>query len=200
MTMTHAVKLDKLSLYSPEQALRIPEGCFQNVCTISTYRRQVFQHYAPVVFTPQDILLGLVSVRGWEDLRALVRPEKWSQWKIPVTPSGIEPATFQLVVQCFHRLRHRAPQAWSKEKSKVPVHAMKACEGVEVLLCSFLTSAIDWGVQLPSPNTSPPRKRSPAPTENEAEWVSDMVWTIWRRDQPPAQGKSQTKNPRTSSP
>jgi hypothetical protein len=36
-------------------------------------------------------------------------------------------------------------KAWSKENGKVPVHAMKACEEVEVQLHSFLTLAIDWG-------------------------------------------------------
>ena len=55
----------------------------------------------------------------------IVQPEGSSQWKIPVTSSGIEPATFMFLAPCLNQLRHRVPTsqlhpmlAWRKKRGR----------------------------------------------------------------------------------
>jgi hypothetical protein len=68
---------------------------------------------------PQEIFLVPVSVRGWVDPRDTVRPEVLCQWNIPMTLSGIKPATFWLVAQSLNQLRQRVPPPLSVWKLNI---------------------------------------------------------------------------------
>ena len=59
-----------------------------------------------VILYTDEYMFGDLNIFHFVVLVGGVRSEGLCQWKIPVTPSGIEPATFRLVSQCLNQLRY----------------------------------------------------------------------------------------------
>ena len=92
--------LDRPIGFQEDEAPRFQDSRHVKVVRLSALRTS---HITPRKF------LVIISVRGWVDPRAIVRPVRLCQWKIPMTPSKIEPATCRLGAQCLNQMRHCIP-------------------------------------------------------------------------------------------
>jgi len=83
---------------------------------------------------PQEMLLVLISVRGGVELRSIVQSERLCQWKIPMTPSRTEPATFRVVEQ---HLKNVLPQSLSHNQCIAKITSI-------FQLCVSMQTSVFW--------------------------------------------------------
>jgi hypothetical protein len=96
--------------YRPWQTLRVPGGWGSQILRQLAHEDGTFvspTHWPPL--TLGNIYLLLVSVRGWVDPRTIMRPRGLCQRNIPMTPSGIDPATIRFVAQCLTHCATASP-------------------------------------------------------------------------------------------
>jgi hypothetical protein len=99
----------KQSHYGPWKVLKVPEGWGSQILRQSTHEggKAVSTTHRPP--SPSGNTPVLISVRGWVVSRAAVRAEGLCQWKIPMTPSEIDPATFWFIAQCLNHCDTSCP-------------------------------------------------------------------------------------------
>jgi hypothetical protein len=105
----------KLSRYRPRQAIRVPGGWGSRISKKNRHRKVV--RFSALctgrLYSRKDTWYSFLL-----ETESTPEPQcELSHWKNAVTPSEIEPATFQLVAQCLNQLRHRVPHIYLRTDS-----------------------------------------------------------------------------------
>ena len=101
----------KQTHYRSWQALRFPGGWGSQIS-----RQSAYEGGKVVSPTHRPSLPPTPRKYSWYSFllqtESTPEPEGLCLWKITITPSGIEPATFWLVAQCLNQLRHSVIDMW----------------------------------------------------------------------------------------
>ena len=102
----------KKSHYRPGQVQRVPGDWGSKISRQSAREggKVLSPTHRPPL--PPGNIPGTHFCWGWVNLRDTVRPEGLCQWKISMSPSGIELATFRLVAQCLNQLSYLMPHSY----------------------------------------------------------------------------------------
>jgi hypothetical protein len=103
----------KQSHYKPEQAYSAPGAWGSEIKDNRHMKVERLSALRICQSLPHRKFLVLISVGGSVDLSVIVLLEELCKWKIPMTLSGIEPATLRVVAKCLNQLRHRVPLLFS---------------------------------------------------------------------------------------
>jgi len=140
-----AIPLQARTGFQQVQAPRLQDNRHMKVVKLSALR----------AFTPRKCSWYSFLVKGWVDPRAIVLPGRLCQWRFPVIPSGIEPATFRLVTQCLNQLHHRVPPKQEFIKTK---RLCMVCAFVGLIIIIIIINKLHSAIQF-----TPHSKHSAAP-------------------------------------
>jgi hypothetical protein len=121
----------KQSLYMPIRPWGFQEVKTQILRQLAHEGGRVVSPMYSLPLSPQEIFVVLISFVGWVDPKVIVRPEGLCQWKIPVTPLGIKPATFWIAVQCLNKLHYCVPLLIAiRNTILIRYHILHSWEGI----------------------------------------------------------------------
>jgi len=95
----------------------------------------------------QKIFLVPICLGGWVYPRAIVRPEGLYQWKLPKTPSRIEPATFGIVAHMYRKTMDSYKRVTYKCNNTIMVsilHGHLAARGNYVAIIIIIIIIFMW--------------------------------------------------------
>jgi hypothetical protein len=134
----------KQSHYRPWRALRVPGVWGSQILRQFVHEggKIVSPTHRPPL--PQEIFLVLISVTGRVDLRAIVRPEGICQWKIPMTPSQIDPASFRVVAQCLKHCATAPPGIPHQVTVNISIYTYISCTYIYICVCLCVPFYYSW--------------------------------------------------------